>query len=217
MNRNVKMGVYTKNGEENTFSYYTALRAVDKLKFVNYVTGTLVGDNYNSVIRDIIFDYAIISIMTDIDTSAIDNSISPINDIEILLDETNIVEIVKANAEALIEELNNAVDENIAYRTGIHKNPIAESLGHLLNTIEKKISGIDTEKMMEMAQVLSNISGELTVDKMLEAYANSDLFKQKYAELIESKSKNNAKVDTVKKVAKTSNRTKNNEKVVPMK
>lgn len=177
MNRSVKAGMYIKNGEEVNFNFYTTLRAYDKLKFVNFVTDTLVDGNYNSVIRDMIFDIAIIHIMTDIDVSNILNSSDAINQIEDFLNETNIVEIVKANANALIEELNKAVDDNVEYRTGIHKNPIAESLSHLLNTLEEKVSGIDTEKMMEMAQIFSNVSGELTADKMLEAYSKSDLFK----------------------------------------
>ena len=216
MIRNVKMGVYTKNGEENTFNYYTTLRAVDKIKFVNYVTNTLIGDSYDSVIRDIIFDYAIIKIITDIDTSDIDNSINPINNIEDLLDETNIVEIVKANADTLIEELSEAVDKNIEYKTGIHKNPIAESLSKLLNTINGKVSGIDTEKMMEMAQVFSSMSGELTADKAIEAYFNSNMFKERQAELLENRSKTNVKTQTSKKSTKTSSKSKN-DNIVPMK
>lgn len=213
MNRQVKMGVYTKNDEGIAFNYYTSLRAVDKVQFVNYVVDTLVGDNYNSIIRNLVFDYAIINIITDIDTSYIDNSVSPISDIEDLLDETNIVDIVKINVPELIDELDKAVDLAIEYKTGIHKNLIAESVSHLLNTIDKKVSGIDTEKMMEMAQVLSSISGELNADKVLEAYSKSDFFKQKYAELLESKSKTN----TTAKNTKTSKKTTKSENVIPMK
>jgi hypothetical protein len=171
------MGVYTKNGEENTFNYYSTLRAYDKIKFVNFVSDILIDDNYNSVLRDIIFDIAIVHILTDIDVSDVINSVNAINQIEDFLDETNIVKIVKANADELIEELNKAVDENIEYRTGIHKNPIAESLSHLLNTLEKKVSGIDTDSMMKMAQIINNMSGEFTADKLLEAYSKSDMFK----------------------------------------
>ena len=181
MNRTVKMGVYIKNGEENTFNYYSTLRAYDKLKFVNFVTDTLINDNYNSVIRGIMFDIAIVHIMTDVDVFDVINSHDPINQIEDFLNETNIVEIVRANTENLIKELDNAVDLAIEYKTGIHKNPIAESLSRLLNTLEKKVSGIDTDSMIKAAKMLSGISGELTIDKMLEAYSKSDLFKQKHS------------------------------------
>jgi hypothetical protein len=181
------MGVYTRNGEENTFSYYTTLRAYDKLKFVNFVTDTLVDSNYNYVIRDMIFDISIVHIMTDVDVSDILGSTDAINQIEDFLFETNIVEIVKANADEVINELNNAVDLAIEYKTGIHKNLIAESLSHLLDTLDKKVSGIDTDSMMKMAQVIGNMSGELTVDKMLEAYSKSDMFKEKYKNLMANK------------------------------
>ena len=180
MNKNIKMGVYNSNGEENTFNYYTALRAYDKVRFVNFVTDTLVDDNYNSVIKDIIFDIAVVHILTDVDVSDIIKSDDAINNIENFLNETNIVEIVKAEASELIAELNKAVDENIEYRTGIHKNPIAESLSNLLNTLENKMSNIDTDSVMKMAQIISNMSGELTADKMLEAYSKTDIFKQKH-------------------------------------
>ena len=174
MIRNTRTGVYTYNGEEVSFNFYTSISAYDKVRFVNTVVNTLVDDNYISVIRNLIFDFEIIDVFTDIDTS----NIKDINAIEQFLEETNIVEIVKANIDSnVIEELNKAVDDNIEYRTGIHKNPISESLSNLLNTLEEKVSGIDTEKMMEMAQIFSNVSGELTADKMLEAYSKSDLFK----------------------------------------
>ena len=164
--------------------------------FVNSVTGLLVGDNYNSVIRDLAFDYNVISIFTDVDISKVTDENNAIQDtlsaMEELVYETNIVEIVKANAVVgIIDELNKAVDDNIEYRTGIHKNPIAESLSNLLNTIESKVSDIDTDNMMKMAQAISGMSGELTVDKMLEAYSKSDIFKEKYKDLAASKKKSN--------------------------
>lgn len=192
MKKNIKTGVYTKNGEEFTFSFYTNLRATDKISFVNSVVNTVVDESsYNSVIRDLIFDYMIVTTMTDIDTSNIQNSNNSLNMIEDLLEETNIVEIVKVNAETgLIEELNNAVDNSIGYKTGIHKNPIAESLGNLLNTIEKKLSDINTDEMMKAAQIITQMTGELTPQNIIDTYAKSDVFKQKYEKLFkESDSK----------------------------
>lgn len=214
MNRIVKTGVYIKNGEENKFNFYASLSAVDKIKFVNTVTGTLVGDNYYSFIKDMIFDIAIIHIFTDVDVSDIMSSKNAINEIENYLNETNIVEIIKANVDSgVIEELIKAVDDNIEYRTGIHKNPIAESLSHLLDTIDKKVSGIDTEKMMEMAQVISGMSGELTADKMLEAYSKSDLFKQNYEKIMAERNRHNNDIEAVTTIKNT----KNNKKIASVK
>lgn len=214
MNRTVKMGVYTKNGKENTFNYYSTLRAYDKLKFVNFVTDTLVDGNYNSVIKDMIFDISIVHIMTDVDVSNILESNDVINQIEDFLDETNIVDIIKANVPELIDELNEAVDLAIEYKTGIHKNPIGEALASLLNTLEKKVSGIDTEKMMEMAQVISNVSGELNADKVLEAYSKSDMFKERYAQLLSDKERHDVAIENIGVVKKS---TKNSKKISPVK
>lgn len=216
MKRTVKTGVYTYNGVDETFTFYTTLRAVDKLNFINLVTNVLVGDNYYSIIRDLIFDFEIIAVMTDIDVSNIRNAEDAVSAIEDFLESTNIVEIVKANAEdGLIEELNKAVDDNIEYRTGMHKNLIAESLSNLLNILERKVSDIDTDSMMNMAQAISGISGELTVDKFIEAYANSDMFKQKYAQMIADREQHNAKIDAAGSAIKDAR--KNNKKSTSVK
>jgi hypothetical protein len=196
MKRIVKTGTYTDNGVEKIFSFYTTLRAVDKINFINFVTNVVVGDNYYSTIHDMIFDFEIIDIMTDIDVSDIKNSDDVVSAIEDFLERTNIVEIVKANAkDGLIEELNKGVNDNIEYHTGIHKNSIEESLSHLLNVLEDKISSIDTESMINMAQAISGVSEELTVDKFIEAYAKSDMFKEKYAQMIADREKHNEKIE----------------------
>ena len=215
MNRNVKMGVYTRNGEEVRFNFYTSLRAYDKMRFVQNVTNLVVGEDYNSVIRDMMFDFMIIDIFTDVDITEINNSKDAINMIEQFLDETNIVTIVKANAEAgVIAELEKAVDDNIEYRTGVHKNPIADSISSLLNTIETKLSDIDTDSMMQMAQVISGMSGEMTPERLLEAYSNSDMFKERYAQLLADKERHDAAIEAAGTIKKP---VKNGKKVSPVK
>ena len=192
MKKNVKMGVYTHNGEDVTFNFYTSLRASDKMTFVNSVVDNIVDKNYNSVIRDLIFDYMIIEIFTDVDTTDIKMATNTIDMIEDLLEETNIVEIVRKNVEVgLIEELDKAVNDNIEYRTGIHRNVIVEEFGKLLNTIEKKLDNMDTDEMMKAAKMITNMTGELTSTNMLEEYSNSDIFKEKYRQMILEKEQHN--------------------------
>lgn len=180
MNKNMVAGFYTYNGEEVPFNFYTSLDIANKFKFVNLVVNTLVDDGYYSVIRDLIFDYSIIKTFTDVDTSYIDNSEKDggsISAMEDFINNTNIVEIVKANVDdGVIEELNNCVDNDIEYRTGIHKNSIGENLSNLLRTIEKKVSSFDVGSITKLADVFSNMSGDVTADKILEAYAKSDVF-----------------------------------------
>lgn len=185
----VKSGVYMRNGKDFSFNFKTSLRASEKAYFVNAVSELLIDDNYNSILRDLIFDFFIIDVFTNVDTSwAYANEedenevekIDIIGEMEDLVYETNIVEIVMTNAEiGLIDELRNALDLNIEYRTGIHRNMIEESLSGLINTFERKIADIDFESIMEMSQILGDISDELTADKILEAYAKSDMYRSK--------------------------------------
>ena len=197
-----KMGVYTRNGLEFEFNFHTSLRAVDKMRFVTDVTNLVVGEHYNSIIRDMMFNFNIISVFTDVDISDITNpeNNDAINMIEDLLNETNIVEIIIANAQTgLIDELNKAVDDNIAYLTGIHKNPLTDSLSILVNTIERKLDDIDVDSMMELAQVFGGMTGELTPERMLDAYEKSDLFKKNYEKMFADREQHRTEIETTGK------------------
>lgn len=193
MMKEVKTGVYFKGEESFNFNFYTTLTTTNKLIFVNSVVDLLVdGENYNSIIRDLLFDFYLIDIMTDIDTSELKKSKSFVNDVEVFLEETNIVDIIKANAEiGLIAELNKAIDLNIEYKTGIHPNPLNEALTSLVNTLETKINEIDLDSMMEMANVFSSMTGELNPESIVDAYMKSGMHKKNLKEIEESKKKKN--------------------------
>lgn len=199
--KNIKTGVYSYKGKDITFNFYSNLTAYDKIKFINFVVNTLiVGDDYYAVIKELIFDFEIIDIFTDIDISEIKEAPDTINRIEDFLSETNIVEIVKANVDKeLIEELSRAVDDNIEYRTGIHKNNFTDILSHFLKVVEKKIENINTEEMMEMATKINNIAGELTPEKILDAYSRTDMFKQKISDANKQRKTHNQKINKIVK------------------
>lgn len=183
MSAETKTGTYTNvYGESVMFNFKTSLSAVDKVRFVNIVTDSIVGDNYYSIIKELIFKFAVIDVFTDIDTSSIWESDDIVSNIEEFVNSTFVADVVIQNAEdGLIEELIEAVELNIEYKTGIHRNPIAESLGNLLNTLENKIASIDMDGMMEMAKSISDISGDLTPEKILDAYAKTDMYKQHWS------------------------------------
>lgn len=185
----MKTGVYTYNDESYNFNFRTDLSVADKLRFVNSVVNLVVDENhYNSVIRDLIFDFYIVDVMTDIETTELKDSLTFLNDVEEFLFSTNIVEIVKANAfPTLFNELNTAVDKSIAYLTGIRPSPLSDSLTSLLSTLEKKINEVDLDSMMSMAQKLASMTGEFTPDSIMNAYMNSDIHKKNLAEIAEAK------------------------------
>lgn len=180
MKNEVKTGVYTIDGKDNPFAFYTSLNAYRKSQFVVSVCNTLVGDNYNYVLDDLVFDYFIVAIFTDIDVSEVQKSDNGISAMEEFVDKFKpVIDTVKANAvDGVFDELRNAIDLNIEYRTGIHINPISSSLANLIDTLNNKFSGFDLDKMMEIAEPMSKIAGELTPEKMLDAYAKTNIFKE---------------------------------------
>lgn len=193
--KNTMIGTYIRNDESYNFNFYTNLSAFDKLVFVNSVVDTLIDDDsYNSIIKDLIFDFNIIRVFTDIDTSFINvkdddgNDVNPIIPIERFLEETNICDIVKVNMEVgLLDELNKAVNRSIEYRTGIHTNPLNEALTSLINTLEKKINEVDLDSVMGMVQKFSDMTGDITPDSIMNAYMESDVYKKNMAEIEDAK------------------------------
>jgi hypothetical protein len=196
--KNIKTGTYFHNDETYNFNFATDLSAYRKMMFVGYVVNSLVDeDRYNSIVRDLIFDFGLVSICTDIDTSFINqtdddgNTINPIIFIEQFLAETNVVDIVKANMKiGLLDELNKAVDKSIEYRTGIHPSPLNDALASLVSTLEKKVNEFDMGSMMSMAQKFAGMTDELNVDNIVKAYMDSDMHKKNLDEIAESKVEN---------------------------
>ena len=209
----MKTGVYTRNGEDFNFEFKTSLSANEKVAFVNLVTDLLVEKNYNYVIKDMIFDFMTVCIFTnDIDVSYIlsdecsDDEFY--NEIENLLEETNIIDIIVANSEdGLIDDLKQAVDYNVEYKTGIHRNVISESIADLIKTIEKKVGDftIDSDSIMGMMNMLNGISDELTMDNLLDAYARSDMYKKQHDETVKKHENHNAKINEIIELSKREN------------
>lgn len=190
MEMNMKTGTYYYNDESYNFEFRTDLSVAEKLRFVNSVVDLLVDENhYNSVIRDIIFDYFTVKIFTTIDTGKLDKSNTFLDDVENFLLSTNIVEIVKANAfPTLFNELSTAVDKSIAYLTGIHPSPLSDAIASLLSTLEKKINEVDLNSMMGIAQKFAGMGDDFTMENLVKAYMESDLHKQNLAEIAKAKS-----------------------------
>lgn len=189
-------GAYTYNDESYNFNFGTDLSISEKAGLVNSVANLVVVDeDYNSVIKDLVFDFYVIDYFTDVDVSELRKSLQFLNDVEEFLEETNIVDIVKTNMEiGLLEELENAVNKSIEYRTGIHPSPIADSLASLINTLEKKVNEFDMGDAMGMAQKFMSMTGELTPESVVNAYINSDMHQKNLEEIAESK-KNEIEID----------------------
>lgn len=178
-----KNGIYNNNGIEIPFNFNTSLRMIEKMEFVSSVVDIVVGNNFYNFLKDFIFNFEIITMFTDIDVSNIINpeNTEAIDMIEDLLNNTNVVEIVKANMEdGLLDELIKAVNDAIEYRTGIQEDYFKKGLISLINTIENKISDIDIENMADSIQKFTKMTEGMTPEKMIDAYIASDAFKENH-------------------------------------
>ena len=202
--KNVMMGAYIRGEEAIDFNFGTDLSVFEKQKFVNAVVSLVVDEkNYNSVLRDLIFDFYVVDMLTNIDTTELKQSPYFVNDVEQLLEETNIVDIVKANAiPTLFDELNNAVDKSIEYLTGIHPSPLNETLASLVNTLEKKVNEFDMGSAMGMAQKFVGMTGEFTPESIVNAFVNSDMHKKNLEEIAESKAEKAVIVEAIDEAIK---------------
>ena len=184
MEMNIKSGVYShKVGDtvrEGAFNYFANLSARDKIRFVNGVTNVLVdGTNYNGVIKDMIFRFMIVKIFTDVGTDEIET----IDDIEEFLSNTDIVETVIAGVDdCVIDALRKAVDDNITYKTGIRQDKLTDAFIRLVNTVNQKVSelNVDLNDLMDVVGKLSQISGDITPEKIVEAFSQMDAFQRHF-------------------------------------
>lgn len=195
MKNEIRTGVFVYNDVSYDFNFKTNLSADEKLTFVRTVVNSVISDSgYDVVVKDLIFDFAIIDVFTNIETSFINakdkdgNDINPIIIIEHFLEETNVVEIIKTNmSDGLLDELNHAVDLNIQYLTGIHTSPINDAVSKLISVLEKKIDKIDLESMMNMATKFVGMTEDFTVDNIVKSYIDSDVHKNNLDEIAKSK------------------------------
>lgn len=206
-NYTIENAVYMRDGQEIEFKYYTDISMSKKVAFVDAVVNTVVGDDYYySMMRDMIFDFNLINFFSDIDTGidfSNDNSYELLNDIDEFLSDTNAADIIKVNVNMdVLIGLNDSVDKAIEYKTGIHPSPIVDALASLLNTVEKKFSGIDMDSMAGMANVFNKLHGDITPEKMLDAYAKSDIFKKQHENVVEAQKKHDVAMDKVREDAK---------------
>lgn len=176
---NIMKSTYFMDGQEKDFNFRTSLTASRICEFVNFVAESIILDSYYSHLKNIVFDYAIVKFMTDVDTIEIDESENEIDAIESFLDSTDIVKTVKDNCvNGFIEKLESVVNDNIEYRTGVHTYSIEKSLEKLIQKIIGQVESVDIDEIMSFAKAFSENANGITSDSIVESYMNSDAYKE---------------------------------------
>ena len=184
------------NGVDIEFNYCYDIPMSQKIAFVDSVVNPVVGDDYYyPMIKDIMFDFRMIQFFTDIDTDVVDGD-DVIDQIVEFLKSNDAADVVKASVNFdVVQELYEAVDKAIEYKTGIHPSPIADGIASILDTIEQKFAGIDMDAMTGMAKVFGKLQGDITPDKMLEAYAKSDVFRKMHEDAVKKQDERGKKAE----------------------
>lgn len=145
----MKKGVYVHNGIEYEFNYKENLSTSEKVQFVGAVVDTIVSDFYYDVAKNLIFNFEIIRSFTDIDVSDIAKDRNSIDKIEVFLESTNIVDVLKEKIpSSLLIELNKSINYNIQMRTGIKVDSFEDALVPFLSMLEEKVKKANVKDLM---------------------------------------------------------------------
>ena len=180
----------SKLEKEIDFKYRTELTLQQKVSFVNFVLGVIFDDDYCfSIIKNEVFDIALIYMFTDVFQYDEDFTFS-LNNIEEMLNTTNVIEILKNEIDKdLIKDLNEVIDINIAYKTGVNVNSISTSFSSLLKTIENKVSDFDVDEFSNTLKKFGDITNGMSPDKIIELYTKTDAYKKNYKGTLSTKNK----------------------------
>ena len=198
----------SKLEKEIDFKYRTELTLQQKVSFVNFVLGVIFDDDYCfSIIKNEVFDIALIYMFTDVLQYEEDFTFS-LNNIEEMLNTTNVIEILKKEIDNdLIKDLNEVIDINIAYKTGVNVNSISTSFSSLLKTIENKVSDFDVDEFSNTLKKFGDITNGMSPDKIMELYTKTDAYKKNYKGTLSTKNK---QIRELKKEINNNNNNNNN-------
>ena len=181
-NENWLEAVYTDKTKEEPvkFRFNTKPTLQEKAVFVATVSDAVVADHYLPFIKNEMIDFSIIGLFTDIDVSYVyhkdvddPDEATTLDKIEEFLERTDAVGFVKWMwPEGLYEELVDAVDADIAFKSGVRVSKTEQALTSLLTSAQKIVDAINVEglnKAMEGLPAIANI----TADDIVQAYIDN--------------------------------------------
>lgn len=195
----VEVGVYHRGDEEIAFAYKNDMPIGMKVAFIDSVVDVVAGDGYYyPILKDLIFDFQLVNVLTNIEVDIEDGltNMQQLNAIEEFMSGCDIADVLKINLDIdMLMELYEGVNRAIEYKTGIHPSPIADGIAAILKVAEDKMRGFDMDSVSDLAGVFSKMQGDITPEKMLEAYANSDVFKKMANDSVEKQEKRSKAFD----------------------
>lgn len=188
---------YTYNGVQNEYNYTKTISYSEQVAFVKMVSDTLVmsdGKYYIPLLKDVVFNLMLVTYFTDIESwkySDEDGNID-MDKFAKFNEATGISEDLKSLIDSdILYNLLDSVDVCVAYRTGIGKDNISMAMTEMVNAITKKISdfgsNIDSAMLKEFIEKFNK--SDLTANKIVQEYFNSNLYKKNLREVADEKNK----------------------------
>lgn len=169
--------------KEYEYTYKTNLNIKEKAEFVVFVTNRIISEHYNKVMYDFVFDLALIQMFTDID---IKNTILGIEDdiddweyifaLQRFMSKTTVLSEIKDGIRpGLLDELKEAVDCNIEYKTGIHHNRVEDAIMRLIDLLSEKVKSwaIDSDSAKKIVELFPRFVKNTSSQEIINAIASS--------------------------------------------
>lgn len=141
---------YEFEGTKEFYQRKPYLTVSEKSAFVSFVVDSVVGNHYLPLFKDILFGYALVKYLTDIDMSRLVSWSNESHDyllnldmVELFLRETGITADLIELYPALVDELRENVDDAIAYKTGIRKSGLTFEFERLIRGLNDILSDLE--------------------------------------------------------------------------
>lgn len=141
---------YEFEGTEEYYKLKPSLTISEKSAFVNFVVDSIAGDHYLPLLKDVLFGYALVKYLTNINMGFLvtwsdeaHDYILNLDMVELFLRETGITRVLIEAYPVLVDELRENVDDAVAYKTGIRKSGLAFEFGRLVRDLDHFVSGLE--------------------------------------------------------------------------
>lgn len=184
---------YTYNDEKHSVKVKRWMSASEKIGFVRNVTDAVIADGgYDYMLQDMMCDYFIVQYLTGNEITVPEDVENQIDYIEDFMFGSDIVDVVfDAIGYDLVDYYKNAVAYNIEYKTGVRIDNLRNEIADFIRSINKMNKDVDVDKMNDVIDKLSNVSGDITPDSLMSAYANNEDVIKRFNDAMSSKDDKN--------------------------
>lgn len=168
---------------EYEYTYKTDLSLKEKAEFVVLVTNKVVSEHYNKTMYNFVFDLELILMFADIDIEKTVLGVYENADdweyifaLQRFMTKTTVLSEIKDGIRpGLLDELKEAVDCNIEYKTGIQLNRVEDAIMGLIDLLSEKVKSlvIDSDSAKKIVELFPRFVKNTSSQEIINAIASS--------------------------------------------